>query len=64
MKNKMYNFSQWLIIAVVDIEFHPNPNPISSPTSLSHLATMPHIHLAMATKPPQLIKNVINIILL
>ena len=30
---------------------------------LSHLATGPQIHLAMATKPPQLITNVISIIL-
>ena len=24
---------------------------------LSHMATVPHIHLAMATKPPQLIEG-------
>ena len=33
------------------------------PPSLSHLATMPHIHLAMATKSPQLTnKSIIYII--
>ena len=38
--------------------------PFSQPPSLSHLATMSHIHLSMATKPLHLIHNVINIKLL
>ena len=33
--------------------------PFPQPPSLSHLATVPHIHLAMATKSPQLIYNIL-----
>ena len=40
----------------VDVEFHPNPTSFPQPPSLSHLKTVPHIHLVVATKPPQLIK--------
>ena len=43
------------MITVVDVEFNPSQNPISISHQLSHLITVPHIHLAMATKPPQLI---------
>ena len=42
----------------------PAQIPFPQPPSQSHLTTMLHIHLAMATKPSQLINNVISIILL
>ena len=38
------------------IPFKSFNHSFPQPPSLSHLATLPHTHLAMATKPPQFIK--------
>ena len=51
-----------LFKTVVDVEFHPNPNAFTQPPSLSHMTAMPHIHLTMATKPPQLLLLLVTVL--